>query len=71
MLHFFKKFCFEYHFFASFRAYAAWCDNTDIDSTLETEYSAKLVIANQVLPDPMSLKEGWLKEKDKNDDGHL
>lgn len=67
-----------YNIFPSFRVYGAWCDNNDVDSKLEleertisVEYSPKLVIGNYVIPDPFSLKDGWLKEKDDTGDGIL
>ena len=59
--------------FPSFRAYGAWCDNVNVDSKLESEertvsaeYTSKLVNENCVV----SLKHGWLKERDgKKGDG--
>ena len=62
-----------------FRAYGAWCNNVDVDSMLESEertisaeYTSKLVNENCVVPDPVSLKDGWLKERDnKKGDGIL
>ena len=67
------------YIFPSFRAYGAWCDNVDVDSKLESEertisaeYTSKLVNENCVVPDPVSLKDGWLKERDdKKEDGIL
>ena len=59
------------YIFPSFRAYGAWCDNVDVDSKLESEertisakYDLKLINENCVVPDPVSLKDGWLKERD-------
>ena len=53
------------------RAYAAHCDNIPAQAELEEkertvldEYVAKLMIDDKVMPDPMSLKDGWLKEKE-------
>ena len=59
------------YIFPSFRAYGAWCDNVDVDSKLESEertisaeYNSKLLNENCVVLDPVSLKDGWLKERD-------
>ena len=41
------------------------------ERTILEEYTAKLVVQDTVIPDPMSLKDGWLKEKDNNGDGLL
>ena len=62
-----------------FRAYGAWYNNVGVNSELEseertisTEYNSKLVNENCVIPDPVSLKDGWLKERDnKKGDGIL
>ena len=68
-----------YNIFTSFRAYGAWCDNVNVNSKIESEgraipaeYNSKLVNENRVVLDPVSLKYGWLKEKDsKKEDGIL
>ena len=68
-----------YNIFTSFRAFGAWSDNVNVNSKLESEeraipdsYASKLVNENRVVLDPVSLKCGWLKEKDdKNGDGIL
>ena len=41
------------------------------ERTVLEEYTAKLVVKDTVIPDPMSIKEGWLKEKDNSGDGIL
>ena len=58
------------YIFPSFRAYGAWCDSADVDSKLESDertisakYDSKLINENCVGPDPVSLKDGWLKER--------
>ena len=64
--------------FSSFRAYAAWCDGVEPDESIQAEedlvfeeYATKLIIESSVLPDPMTLKDGWLKEKGEPEDGLL
>ena len=68
------------YIFSSFkRASGAWCNSVDVDSKLEVEertisaeYTLKLVNENCVIPDPVSLKDVWLKESDnKKGDGIL
>ena len=67
------------YIFPSFRAYGAWCDNVDVNSKFESEertisakYTSKLINKNCVVPDPVSLKDGWLKERyNKERDGIL
>ena len=58
-----------------FRAYAAWCDQIESDPALEnqerirlSEYSSKLKLGEEgdMIPDPLTLKVNWLKEKDEN-----
>ena len=52
-----------------FRALVAWEEGIDVDTKREhleranlAEYKAKLLYGSIVLPDPTSLKEGWLDE---------
>ena len=59
-------------FFLSFlfRAFCAWEENLPVDADaelaeqcLQHEYKTKLKIADQIIPDPFSLKSGWNGEK--------
>ena len=63
----------EKHFnlslFLSFRAFVAWEDGVLADVEAEhkerqllAEYKEKLIIDDQVIPDPLTLKKGWLRE---------
>ena len=55
----------------SFRAFVAWEDGVFADVEAEhkerqllAEYKEKLIIDDQVIPDPSTLKKGWLREDD-------
>ncbi|XP_057303348.1 uncharacterized protein LOC130640806 [Hydractinia symbiolongicarpus] len=55
------------------RAYAAWCDNIDVDPELEQrerdvleEYRSKLTLKDTVFDDPLVLKDGWIGEHSKS-----
>lgn len=57
----------------NFRAYAAWCDNIDVDPELEQrerdvleEYRSKLTLKDTVFDDPLVLKDGWIGEHSKS-----
>ena len=65
----------EKHFnlslFFPFRAFVAWEDVVlpDVEAEhkerqLLAEYKEKLIIDNQVIPNPLTLKKGWLREDD-------
>ena len=56
-----------------FRAYCAYQENVQPkpellaeEKTLLAEYSQKLMFENEVIPDPLLLEKGWIKEKDTN-----
>ena len=52
-----------------FRAFVSYSENINVDPNLEeqernlsNEYQEKLKIKNEIVPDPLSIKQGWLGE---------
>ena len=65
------------HYF-SFRAFIAWEEHAIVDTNLEhklranlADYRSKLLLQNDVLPDPFTLKDGWFGEDERSMWPHL
>ncbi|KAH3890143.1 hypothetical protein DPMN_014215 [Dreissena polymorpha] len=64
----FRAICYTISFFS--RAFTVWEENPAVDLNAEVaeqrllkEYNDKLIIGEDVVPDPYTLSSGWLGEK--------